>query len=250
MIRALIIDDEKLSRDLIKAFLKPYGDIEIIGECENGFEGIKAITEQNPDLIFLDIQMPKLTGFEMLELLEGSQIPAIIFSTAYDQFALKAFDLSAADYLLKPYTEKRFGEGLEKALRKIGMRDGNEESKEVLNNLKRESTEILERIVVRNGSKITIIPVTEIEFIKAEDDFVEIYTNGKKFLKQMTMKFLTAVLPPKQFVRIHRSYLINIDQINQLEAYAKDSYLALLKNGEKIPVSKAGYQSLKEVLDF
>ena len=249
MIRAIIIDDEKLSRDLIKAFLKPHSEVEILGECENGFDGFKAITEQKPDLIFLDIQMPKLTGFEMLELLEEADLPSIIFSTAYDQFALKAFELSAADYLLKPYTEIRFNEAIEKAKMKIGYDKGSETVKKIIAR-SQEKSEIIERIVVRNGSKIIIIPTHEIEFIKAEDDFVEIYNGGKKYLKQMTMKYLTAALPPDQFVRIHRSFILNIEQINLLEAYGKDSYMALLKNGEKIPVSKSGYQSLKGLLNF
>ena len=249
MIKVLIIDDEKLSRDLIKAYLKSTAEIEVVGECENGFEGLKAILELKPDLIILDIQMPKLSGFEMLELLSDTDVPAIIFSTAYDQFAIKAFDLCAADYLLKPYTEKRFNEALEKAIRKIESDKSNEAVKEVIS-YTRENEEELERIVVRNGSKITIIPISKIEFIKAEDDFVEIYTGGKKHLKQITMKHLTATLPQNQFCRIHRSYIVNINQINLLEAYSKDSYVALLNNGEKIPVSKSGYQELKILLDF
>lgn len=248
MIKTIIIDDEKLSRDLIKAFLKPHSEVEILRECENGFEGFKAITEQKPDLVFLDIQMPKLTGFEMLELLEDTDMPSIIFSTAYDQFAIKAFELNAADYLLKPYTEIRFNEAVEKAKMKIGYDNENVRVKNIGKSL--EKNEVMERIVVRNGNKIIIIPTHEVEFVKAEDDFVEIYTGGKKYLKQLTMKYLTGALPPGQFVRVHRSFILNIEQINLLEAYGKDSYMALLKNGEKIPVSKSGYQSLKELLDF
>lgn len=249
MIKALIIDDEKLSRELISAYLKPHADIEVVGECENGFEGVKAILENKPDLIILDIQMPKLSGFEMLELLKDTDMPAIIFSTAYDQFAIRAFDLSAADYLLKPYTEKRFDEALEKAIKKIAFNKSNDTVKEIIS-YSREHEAELERIVVRNGSKITIIPIDKIDFIKAEDDFVEIYSEGKKHLKQMTMKYLTATLPGSQFCRIHRSYIVNIHQINLLEAYAKDAYVALLNNGEKIPVSKSGYQELKALLGF
>jgi two-component system, LytTR family, response regulator len=250
MIKILIIDDEKLSRELIRAYLKPHADIEIVGECENGFEGVKAILENKPDLILLDIQMPKLSGFEMLELMDDADIPAIIFSTAYDQYAIKAFELSAADYLLKPYTEKRFNEALEKAVRTIAIDKSNDPVKEIVSYTREKSGEEIERIVVRNGSKITIIPIDKIEYIKAEDDFVEIFSDGKKHLKQMTMKYLSASLPSAQFCRIHRSYIVNINQINLLEAYSKDSYIALLNNGEKIPVSKTGYQELKELLNF
>jgi len=249
MIKALIIDDEKLSRELIKAYLKPHAGIEVVGECENGFEGVKAIMENRPDLIILDIQMPKLNGFEMLELLSDMDLPAIIFSTAYDQFAIKAFELSAADYLLKPYTQKRFDEALEKALKTIPIEKSGSTVKDIIS-YARESDEELERIVVRNGNKITIVPVAKIEFFKAEDDFVEFYSDGKKYLKQMRMKYLTTALPQNQFCRIHRSYIVNIHQINLLEAYSKDSYVALLNNGEKIPVSKSGYQELKSLLDF
>lgn len=249
MIKALIIDDEKLSRELIRAYLKSHADIEVVGECENGFEGVKAILENKPDLIILDIQMPKLSGFEMLELLNDTDMPAIIFSTAYDQFAIRAFDLSATDYLLKPYTEKRFGEALEKAIKKIAFNKSNDAVKEIIS-YTQENEADLERIVVRNGSKITIIPIDKINFIKAEDDFVEIHSEGKKHLKQMTMKYLVSALPGSQFCRIHRSYIVNIHQINLLEAYAKDAYIALLNNGEKIPVSKSGYQELKALLGF
>lgn len=250
MIKILIVDDEKLSRELIRAYLKPHADIEIVGECENGFEGVKAILENKPDLIILDIQMPKLSGFEMLELMDDADIPAIIFSTAYDQYAIKAFELSAADYLLKPYTEKRFNEALEKAVRAIAIDKSDSTVKEIVSYTREKSGEEIERIVVRNGSKITIIPIDKIEYIKAEDDFVEIFSDGKKHLKQMTMKYLSASLPSAQFCRIHRSYIVNIHQINLLEAYSKDSYIALLNNGEKIPVSKTGYQELKALLNF
>lgn len=249
MTKVLIIDDEKLSRELIRAYLSPYADIEVIGECENGFEGVKAILENRPDLIILDIQMPKLNGFEMLDLLKDADVPPVIFSTAYDQFAIKAFDLCAVDYLLKPYSEKRFGEALDKALKKIVFESNGDPVQKVVSHV-RESEEAIERIAVRNGSKITIIPIDKIDFIKAEDDFVEIHSEGKKHLKQMTMKYLESVLPVNQFCRIHRSYIVNIQQINMLEAYAKDTYVALLNNGEKIPVSRSGYQELRGLLGF
>lgn len=249
MIKTIIIDDEKLSRELIKAYLGPYADIEVVEECENGFEGVKAILEHKPDLIILDVQMPKLNGFEMLDLLSDIDLPAIIFSTAYDQFAIKAFDLCAVDYLLKPYTEQRFGEALDKAKKKVALESNLYPVKEVVSYV-REHEDTIERIVVRNGSKISIIPIGKIDYVKAEDDFVEIHSEGKKHLKQMTMKYLISALPRNQFCRIHRSYIVNIHEINLLEAYAKDAYVALLNNGEKIPVSRSGYQDLRMLLGF
>ena len=247
MIKALIIDDEKLSRDLIREFLKPYDNIEVVGECENGFDGLKAILELQPALLFLDVQMPKLTGFEMVELLD--EVPVIIFSTAFDQYALKAFELSAADYLLKPYSEERFREAVEKALQKIAIGNQKENIRELVDQVHHRG-EKLDRLVVKTGSKIIIIPVEKILLIKAEDDYVAIYSDASKYLKQMTMKVAEEILPNRYFIRVHRSYIVNINFIDRLEAYSKDSYMALLKNGEKVLVSKSGYQALKEVLNF
>lgn len=246
MISTVIIDDEKLSRDLIKAYLKPHPEVGVVAECENGYEGIKAIQELDPALIFLDVQMPKLTGFEMLELLDVA--PVIIFSTAFDQYALKAFELSAADYLLKPYSAKRFDEALAKAVHKIGSPDRQKLVQEVIHH--KRQIGVLERIVVRLGNKIVIVPVHAIELIRAEDDFVTFYSEGKKYLKQMTMKYLESALPPQQFVRVHRSFIVHVDQIDRLEAYSKDAYLAVLKNGERVSVSKTGYGRLRDLLHF
>ncbi|TRX62669.1 response regulator [Fulvivirga sp. M361] len=248
MIKVLIIDDEKLARDVVKAYLKEHADLQVTGECANGFEGVKYIHEHKPDLLFLDIQMPKLTGFELLELLEDP--PAIIFSTAYDEFAIRAFEKNAADYLLKPYSQIRFNEALKKARLKIGS-DNNELSP--VNGLvesHRETTDQLDRIVIRTGSKIVILGVDQIEYFEAQDDYVAIYSEGKKYLKQVRMKYLESSLPTHRFVRVHRSYIIAVEQIDKIEAYTKDSYLAMLKDGKKIPVSRSGYQVLKEVLKF
>ena len=244
MIKALIIDDEKLARDVIRAYLKDHSDIEVVQECANGFEGVKAVHEHNPDLIFLDVQMPKLTGFEMLELLDS--MPVIIFSTAYDEFALKAFEKSAADYLLKPYAEGRFNEAVEKAKQRI---KGSGEDRDLVSKI-HESGEELDRIVVRLGSKIVIISLDKIDFIEAQDDYVAIHSEGKKYLKQLTMKYLESSLPKSQFLRVHRSFIVSINSIDRLEAVSKDSYLALLKSGDKISVSRSGYGALKDALNF
>jgi two-component system LytT family response regulator len=245
MIKAIIIDDEALARSVIKNYLKGRNDVEIVAECANGFEGLKAIQGEHPDLIFLDIQMPKLSGFELLELLD--EPPVIIFSTAFDEYALRAFELSAADYLLKPYTRQRFDEAMAKALSKIT--DHHEEAVEVARVVK-VTPRPIDRIAVRNGTRITIIPSAEIDYIEAQDDYVAVHTNGKKYLKQLTMKYLEEALPSQDFVRVHRSFLVSVSLIDKLEAYSKDSYLAILKTGEKIPVSRTGYGLLRERLGF
>lgn len=247
MIKALIVDDEKLARDIIKAFLLQHKNIELIGECANGFEGIKALQELKPDLLFLDIQMPKLTGFEMLELLDD--LPIIIFSTAYDEFAVKAFELSAADYLLKPYAQTRFDEALNKALAKIETNHNDQQVvKEVISHSQIDNA--IDRLVVKLGSKIIIIPLHDVELVSAQDDYVEIHSKGNKYLKKLTMKYLENALPKDQFIRVHRSHIVAIENIDRLEAYSKDSYLAILKNGQNIPVSKTGYVALKKALNF
>jgi two-component system LytT family response regulator len=247
MIKAIVIDDEKLARDIIITFLADNDQVKIVAECANGFEGIKAITEHQPDLIFLDVQMPKLTGFEMLEILDEK--PVIIFSTAYDQYAIKAFEQSAADYLLKPYSKTRFQEALEKAINKIGNEKSNSDiATKILSHKGDDDT--LDRIVIKNGTKILILSSDDIDYFEAQDDYVAVFSEGKKYLKQLTMKYLQERLPSDKFVRVHRSYIVAISQIDKLEAYSKDSFIAILKSGDKVPVSRSGYNELKEKLNF
>jgi two-component system LytT family response regulator len=246
--KAIIIDDEQLARDLIKSFLLDYPSIEIIAECSDGFEGLKAIQELQPDLIFLDIQMPKITGFEMLELIEKP--PVVVFTTAYNEFAIKAFEMNASDYLLKPFSKERFGKAIEKAEEKCASKEeGQKKIKELINN-NLFNSEKIEMVVVKTGSKIKVIPVNEILYLEAQDDYVMIYINDGKYLKQQTMKYFEDVLDPSAFVRIHRSYIVNINQIAQIEVYEKESYCAYLKNKMKLPISKSGYGMIKKVLDF
>ncbi len=213
-ILAIIIEDEQPARDLLKAYLQSHDEIELMAECENGFAGIKAIGEYRPDLIFLDIQMPKLTGFEMLELLDD--YPEIIFTTAYDEFALKAFELNAVDYLMKPFSKERF----DKALDKVSTRLKNKTSAPVtIKNLKeqvRESAGPQERFFVKTGNRIDVIPVEEIIHVEAQDDYVEFHTIKGRFLKKETMAQLELQLPPDKFIRIHRSHIIRIDQMEKL----------------------------------
>jgi two-component system LytT family response regulator len=246
MIKTIIVEDEKLARDLIRDYLQGHPDFSIIGEYEDGFSGLKAINEMKPDLIFLDIQMPKLTGFEMLEVLEHH--PAIIFTTAYDQYALKAFEHNALDYLLKPYSRDRFQEALEKARERV--KSGDRESISRLVEHRDQQEEEIHRVVVKSRSKIHVIPVDDIIYLEAQDDYVMIYTRQSKHLKQKTMKFFEAHLPADDFVRIHRSYIARLSEISQMQLYEKESYIVILKNGIKLPVSKSGLPRLKKKLDF
>jgi two-component system, LytTR family, response regulator len=245
-IRAIIIEDEELGRQLIKNYVKDQPQIEIVAECENGFEGIKAIQELKPDLVFLDIQMPKLNGFEMLEILD--ERPEVIFTTAYNQYAIQAFELNAIDYLLKPFSKERLLESLNKAMQRIRA---SQPAPAAVNKLiQHPIDEIIERIVVKSNSKISVIPVTKIRYLEAQDDYVMIYTFEGKHLKQGTMKYFEEHLDSKEFMRVHRSYIIRLDQVVQLEPYGKDSYVAKLKDGPAVKISKSGFKSLKEKLNF
>jgi two-component system LytT family response regulator len=242
--KAIIIDDEPLSREIIKAYLKSFPEIEVAQECGDGFEGVKAIQQHQPELIFLDIQMPKITGFEMLELID--QKPAVIFITAYDSFAIKAFEANAVDYLLKPVSEERFKVAILKWKSKI-VQSSQEPVERVLSAMSTTSSQ-QGRIVVKTGTKVKIIPVHEIQYIEADDDFVKINTPEGSFLKNKTMSFYEGSLDAAQFVRVHRSYIVHISQITKIEPYQKENHVAILRNGKPIPVSKTGYSKLKTIL--
>ena len=244
-IRTLIIDDESLARDLLRNYLSKDERVEIVGECSNGFEGVLKIQELNPDLIFLDIQMPKITGFEMLELVPNP--PAIIFSTAYDQFAIRAFEANAIDYLLKPYPFERVVTALNKVIEKLKVKTPSPEIDRLLETHDAESA-ILNRVVVKSGRKIQVIPAESIYYIESQDDFVMIYCGEGHFMKQKTMKFFEQHLDADQFVRIHRSYLLNLSCISEMQQYEKETWIVVTKQGAKLKVSKAGYANLKEKL--
>ena len=244
MSKVILIDDEPLSREIIKAYLKTFSDLEVVQECGDGFEGVKAIQQHQPDLIFLDIQMPKINGFEMLELVDMR--PAVIFITAYDSYAIKAFEANAVDYLLKPVPEERFREAVLKWKSKITP-TAPEQVERVLSTMSA-GTAQQNRIVVKTGSKVKIIPVHDIHVIEADDDYVKITTAEGSFLKNKTMNFYEQSLDPQQFVRVHRSYIIHINQITKIEPYQKETHLAILRNGTQIPVSKTGYAKLKSLL--
>lgn len=248
MMTAIIIEDEQPARELVKNYLKTYNNIELLGEFSDGFSGIKAINELHPDLVFLDIQMPKLTGFEMLEILD--HMPNIIFTTAYDQFAIKAFEMNAVDYLLKPFSRDRFGQAVEKALDRFSKKQSPLNSIKELKKHVQNNIEKLERVVVKTGSKIKVIPVEDIVWLESQDDYVMIYTSAGKYLKQETMKHFEEHLDGGNFIRVHRSYIVRLDAIVQLELYEKGSYLAVLSTGAKVKVSDSGYKNLKSKMSF
>ena len=247
-LRTIIIEDEAPARELLKHYLKDYNEIEVIAECPDGFAGLKSISEMKPDLVFLDIQMPKLTGFEMLEVLE--ERPEIIFTTAYDQFAIKAFELNAVDYLLNPYHKERLKEAINKVVEKTGSGKSDQKSASQLLSKRPEQSSPVSRIVVRKANSINIIPVDQVRYVEAQDDYVMIYHSTGKALKQQTMKFYEDNLPKVDFVRIHRSYIVKVEEIKRIEPYGKDNHIAILHSGDKLPVSRAGYKHLKEELNF
>ncbi|KKO89934.1 MULTISPECIES: LytR/AlgR family response regulator transcription factor [Sphingobacterium] len=244
MIKVVIIDDEPLARSIIAGYLKNEADISIMAECGDGFEAVKAIHAHEPDLIFLDVQMPKLTGFEMLELVDNP--PAVIFTTAFDEYALKAFEKNALDYLLKPVSPTRFKKALEKFRASYSAPEKKvQPNYEVLT--AQDETKI-DRIVVKTGTQIKIIPIDTVKYLESYDDYVKIHTKDGMYLKNKTMAFFEKSLDPNQFVRIHRSFIIKVDQLAKLEPYEKDSYIAALTSGEKLNISKSGYARLKQLI--
>ena len=244
MNKVIIIDDEPLARSIVKEYLQKHPELELSAECGDGFEGIKAIQQHQPDLVFLDIQMPKINGFEMLELIE--QPPAVIFTTAFDEYAIKAFEAHAIDYLLKPFNQERFS----KAVVKWSEQKNTvaEQKTDELLETASQSPMQSQRVVVKNGSKIKIIPAHDIFFLEAADDFVKIHTQEGYFLKNKTMNHFEQTLDKQQFVRSHRSYIVNIQQITRIDPYEKDNHVAVLRSGMKVPVSRGGYGKLKAVL--
>jgi len=243
-IRAVIVDDEDLARQVVRELLLEHPEIEVVAECANGFEAVKAVTEFKPDLVFLDIQMPKLDGFEVLELI-GTDM-AIIFATAYDQHALRAFEVHAVDYLLKPFGAERFEQALARAKQRMS---GKLPPPAELKAANRPAGEYAERIVVRDGTRVHIIPVSKLDFAEAQDDYVALASEGKKYLKQQTISSVESSLDPERFLRIHRSYLVNLERVNKIEPYGKDTHVAILRDGARLPVSRSGYGRLRAVLD-
>jgi two-component system, LytTR family, response regulator len=250
---AVIVDDEELARALMREYVASCAGVEILAECANGFEAVKAISEKKPDLVFLDVQMPKLDGFEVLELI-GQEV-AVIFVTAFDQYAMRAFDEHAVDYLLKPFSLERFQKALERARRRLGENaSSNPKGPQTphateLARAARPPREYLQRIVVKDGARVHIIPVERLDYAEAQDDYVSLHSQGKSYLKEQTISSLEAALDPERFVRIHRSAIVNLERVEKIEPYAKDSRIAVLSDGAQLPVSRAGYERLRALLD-
>jgi two-component system, LytTR family, response regulator len=270
-VKAILIDDEPLARMIVLEYLQSYPGITVMQECGDGFEGIKAIQHHHPDLIFLDIQMPKINGFEMLELVESP--PAVIFTTAYDEYAIRAFESHAVDYLLKPFSKERFDKAVRKWLDQHNATHAAAATPlahpaanplvhpaatplahpaanptEALLETAAQSPAQQHRVVVKTGGKIKIIPVEDIHYLEASDDYVKIHTHNGAFLKNKTMGYFEHALDATQFVRTHRSYILNVQQVTRIDPYEKDGHLCILQSGAQVPVSKTGYVKLKAVL--
>jgi len=243
-LRAVIVDDEDLARGVLRECLAAHEDVEIVAECANGFEAVKAVTEMRPQLVFLDIQMPKLDGFEVLELI-GRDL-AVIFVTAYDEYALRAFEVHAVDYLLKPFSEERLAEALAHARVHLAERATIPVGPLVAS--ARPGGRPVERIVVRDGSRVHVVPVERLDYVEAQDDYVCLHTEGKRLLKEQTMADVEAALDPGRFVRIHRSCILNVERLVRVEPFGRDSRVAILRDGTRLPVSRTGYARLNELL--
>jgi two-component system LytT family response regulator len=240
----IIVDDEELARKILREYLSAQPDVEIVAECANGFEAVKAVAEDKPDLLFLDIQMPKLDGFEVLELIDADL--AVVFVTAYDQYALRAFEVHAVDYLLKPFSPERLEEALGRARERVERKESPRYEKLIAES--RVRSKPLERVLVRDGSRVHVIPVGKIDYVEAQDDYVCFKSGGKDYLKQETLGNLEELLDPERFIRVHRSYILNVERLVKLELYAKDSRVAILTDGTRLPVSRSGYARLRPLL--
>ena len=244
-IKVVLVDDEELARAYLRELLAPHPDIVVAAECANGFEAVKAIAETSPDLLFLDVQMPKLDGFEVLELIEPSQAPVVVFVTAYDQYAMRAFDAHAVDYLLKPFSPQRFERALERARARLGERRTLPEIAPEA----RPAGVYAQRIVVKDGTRVHIIPVARLEYVAAQDDYVALHSEGRSYLKQQPIAAVEALLDPACFVRIHRSAIVNLERVARIEPYGKESRIAILTDGTRLPVSRSGYARLLEAME-
>lgn len=243
-LRTILVDDESLARRVLREYLEDHSEIEVVAECGDGFQAVKAVSEHDPDLLILDIQMPKLDGFEVLELLDRS--PLVIFATAHDQHAMRAFQVHAVDYLLKPFSAEQLAAALERASKLLGR--GEDQQLPALVATAREDRGPLSRVLVRENLKVHVIPTDKLDYVEAVGDYVSLVSGQHKYRKQQTLKELEELLDPDDFVRVHRSYLLRVDRIDRLELYAKDSRIAILRNGTRLPVSRAGYRRLKDLL--
>jgi two-component system LytT family response regulator len=243
-IRVAIVDDEALARGILRELLAAHQDVEITAECANGFEAVKVVSDLKPDLLLLDIQMPKLDGFDVLELV-GVDIP-VIFITAYDEYAIRAFEVHAIDYLLKPFSAERLAEALERARARMVPRE--RPSVQQLVSTARPDRTPLQRILIRDRADVHVIPVGKIDYLESQDDYVAVKAGGKTYLKEQTLAELEALLDPGGFVRIHRRYILNLSRLAKIELAVTDSRIAILTDGTQLPVSRSGYARLRELL--
>ena len=243
--RAIIVDDEMLARGVVREYLEAHPDVEIVAECVNGFEAVKAITELAPDLVFLDIQMPKLDGFEVAEL--AGPKTRYIFATAFDQYAIKAFEFHALDYLLKPFSQQRLDQALAHARANIATGPGDAAIARLVRDAASRKLP-LDRVLIRDGAKVHVVACDRIDYIEAEDDYVRIHADGKAHLKSQRLADLEEQLDGARFLRIHRSCIVNIGRIDRIEQATRDSHVAILKDGSRLPVSRSAYQKVRAVL--
>ena len=244
--RVLIVDDEMLARSILSEHLAKIPDMNVVGQAANGFEAVKLAEELNPDLIFLDIQMPKLSGFEVLELL-GDRAPAVVFTTAFDEYALRAFEVHAVDYLLKPVEPPRLVDAVERARERLRAKTP-PPSAQALSMAARPPGRSLERILIRHEGRVHVLPVERIDFVEAQDDYLSFAAAGKRLRKQQTMSDLESQLDSTRFIRIHRSFILNVERLARIDLYGKDSWLAILSDGTKLPMSRTGHARLKELI--
>lgn len=244
--KVIIIDDEPLARQLLQNYMKEQEKFEVVAECADGFEALKMIKQLDPDLILLDIQMPKISGFELLEVLQ--EAPLIIFTTAFEQYALKAFEMNAVDYLLKPFSKDRFNTALDKAFSQLSSKKTSQENISIMNEQIQNEKGVIDRVITRMGSKITVIPIDKIAHIEAQDDYVMLYTETGNHLKERTMKYFEEHLPANTFVRVHRSFIVNINFITGIEPYTKEIHLIRMKSGTMVKASPDGYRKLRNLM--
>ena len=246
-LRVAIVDDEEPARMVLREYLEGEPDVELVAECANGFEAVKAVAEIKPDVLLLDVQMPKLDGFEVLELV--GRDTAVVFTTAYDEYALRAFDVHAVDYLLKPFGRARLQEALERTRQRLNQASTPARPAPAdISAAARPSGSRLSRIVIRDGAHVHVVPLERVDYIEAQDDYIAVHEGGRALLKDQTLSNLESQLDPRRFVRIHRSFLLNLDRLARLEATGKDSRMAILHDGRRLPVSKSGYSRLQELL--
>ena len=244
MIKVAIVDDEAPARAVVREYLSVVGDVEVVAECANGFDAVKAVAELRPDLLFLDVQMPKLDGLEVLELI-GPEV-AVVFVTAYDQYALRAFEVHAVDYLLKPFSVERLVATLERARERLSR--GESVPAQALLDDARPRQGYAARVLIRDGSRVHVMPVEKIDYIQAQDDYVSYSSAGKQYLKEQTLAQVEASLDPKKFVRIHRSFVLNLERLARVELDERENRIAILSDGRRLPVSRAGYARLSSLL--